>query len=108
MKVTVTPIKQVFINHLVMMDIQVITKLQAINENPLFWAKGYLFYSVEFTSPKLAEKEAIEGILHLDSFFYAKSPKISESKYNGNNVSVSVVDMTGNKTFEGILESLKK
>ena len=108
MNVTITPIKQVFINELIELDVQRITKLQAINESPLFWINGYLFYSVEFTSPKLAEKEAIDGVLHLDSFLYAKSPKIDESKYNGNNVSVQVVDMTGHSTYEGITESLKK
>jgi len=57
MKVTVTPIKECYINQIVKSDIQNMTKAMTIEESHLFWCNGLLFYVEDavslFKIPKL-------------------------------------------------------
>ena len=105
MKVTSNIIQEINISHLHKTNIENLTQMEAIVENPkLYWCKGVLFSVYEFTSEVIVQKQ-IEGIWYLDSFTYAICQKRNEySTYNG--FKVDVIDMTGHSTYENLIESI--
>ena len=60
MKITLNPIKEVFINYLVKMDIETITKDRAIAEQSLKWCNGYLITVYEDDQECIVEKKSRE------------------------------------------------
>ena len=105
MKVTSNIIREVNISHLHKTNIENLTQMEAITENPkLYWCKGVLFSVYEFTSEEIVTKQ-IKGIWYLDSFTYAICQERNEySTYNG--FKVDVIDMTGHTTYENLIESI--
>ncbi len=72
---------------------------------PLLWVDGILFYTIDYDHKDLV-LEATKGTYYLDTVCYAESPLIESSKFNGWNV--DVVDVTGFKTFEGLVKAIKE
>ena len=103
MKITLNPIKEIYINQIVKSDIQRITKQQAINDKSLSWCKGYLFSIDVIQNDELIKKQS-EGFLYLDTFVYAESEKIDVSKWNG--YSIEVIDFTGFEIIESLIGSI--
>ena len=103
MKVTSNIIQEINISHLHKTNIENLTQMEAIVENPkLYWCKGVLFSVYEFTSEVIVQKQ-IEGIWYLDSFTYAKCQERNQySTYNG--FKVDVIDMTGHSTYEKLID----
>lgn len=99
MKVIFNPIKECYINQIVKSDVENITKLQAIKEQPLIWCNDFLFFIEDYESKEIIAKQT-EGILHLQSLVYTKSKKIKESKWNG--MSIEVLDFTGYSIYEDL------
>lgn len=104
MKLTLNPITEIKITDLVKTTIENLTKNSAINSQPLLWVDGVLFFVLEYDNEEL-RLEASKGTLYLDTVMYAESPKIEHSKINGWNV--DVLNVTGVKTFEGLIECMK-
>ena len=105
MKVIMNIIKEVHISHLHKTNVENLTQMEAITENPkLYWCKGVLFSVYEFSNEELAVKQT-QGIWYLDSFTYAECKEKSDySTYNG--FKVDVIDMTGHPTYEKLIESI--
>jgi len=103
MKVTSNIIQEVNISHLHKTNIENLTQMEAITENPkLYWCKGVLFSVYEFTSEEIVTK-LIKGIWYLDTFTYAICPEKNQySAYNG--FKVDVIDMTGHITYEKLID----
>lgn len=103
MKVILNPIKEIRITQIVKMDVQRITKLQAVKNEKLGWCGGFLFSFDVFQTDYLIKKQA-DGILYLDTLVYAESEKIENSKWNG--YSIEVIDFSGYDTIEKLIESI--
>ena len=105
MKVTSNIITEIHISHLHKTNIENLTQMEAITENPkLYWCKGVLFSVYEFTNEELVIKQT-QGIFHLDSFTYAICQEKNQySTYNG--FKVDVIDMTGHSTYEKLIVSI--
>jgi len=106
MKLVEIPLKEVRIRDLRKTTIEELTKTQAIEQTPhLFWCNGFLYFVSEYAEEEFAYKQ-MDGILYLYEFVYAECPeKITQSKWNG--YCVEVVDQTGFKWIEEIIDAIK-
>ena len=105
MKVTLNPITEVKITDLVHTTIENLTKNRALNQSPLLWVDGLLFFVVEYDHKDLV-LEATKGTLYLDTVMYCESPYVEESKFCG--YATDVLDVTGIKTLEGLVKAIKE
>ncbi len=105
MKVILNPITIIKITDLIHSTVEKITRTRAIDSMPLLWVDGILFYTIDYDHKDLI-LEATKGTYYLDTVCYAESPLIESSKFNGWNV--DVVDVTGFKTFEGLIKAIKE
>ena len=103
MKIIPNPIKECYINQIVKSNIQDMTKLQTVREQPLIWCNGLLLFVEDYDSKDIIKKQT-EGILYLQSFVYTKSKKIIESKWNG--MSIEVLDLTGYSIYEDLTKAI--
>lgn len=102
MKVIQNPINECYISQIVKIDIERITKIQAINELPLHWCNGVLFFIVEYNVDEITSLQK-SGKLYLKSFVYAIcKDKVEISKWNGYSI-----DVLNNSDFP-IYEELTK
>ena len=95
--------KAIRIKLLAELDVQRITKQEAIDKEPILcWCNGLLFNYV------FAEKnpEETDEIIRFENFYYAKSPKIDSSTWNG--YTVEVHDLTGVALFEYLTQKLQE
>lgn len=106
MKITLNPIKEVFINYLVKLDIGNITKERGIVERALTWSNGYLITLYEDDKDFVIEKKYKNGILYVETVLYAKCSKITESKVDG--IIVSVLDYSNHLLFKEIAKAIPK
>jgi hypothetical protein len=104
LKVSLNPTTEIKITDLVHTTIYNITKIRAVSSEPLFWIDGVLFFTVHYENEELTQS-ASQGILYYDTVMYVESPKIESSKINGWNV--DILDMTGNQTFQGMIQAIK-
>ncbi len=106
MKVSLNPITEIKVTNLVKMDLQTLTKHQAIGDSHIFWIHGRCFFVIPFVSEELTIAVYI-GILHIDTVLYAEcKERIEYSKIREFNI--YVLDMTGHATFEGLVKGIKE
>lgn len=106
MHVTLNPIKEIVITSLIRMDINTITKFQAIHQSYLSWVDGILFFTTGYESEELTLKKINEGIFHIDSVFYAGCPEYSEH-FGIGSYCCDALDMTGHDVSESLVSFIK-
>ncbi len=104
MNVSKLEITEIKIAHLFKTSVEELTKHEAVTDAPnLNWCNGILFSQYE-TGIDEHFKKLVEGIYFIDSFNYALTEKIAESKWNG--YTIEVKDCTGHSSYEEITKAI--
>ena len=104
MKVIHNPVKECIINQIFKIDVERITKIQALSDEFLCWANGLLFYMSVFDDEYHHKKQS-NGVWHIDSFVYSECKvKPDLLKYNG--FPVEIIDLTDFSVIEELTKSI--
>jgi len=104
LKIILNPVKETIINQIVEIDIERITKIQAISNNSLGWVNGILFYIMEYDDEYFSKKQS-EGTWYVELFVYSVcGSKPDFLKYNG--FQVEILDFTGFSVIENLTKSI--